>query len=74
MYILNVGCGTGGDFVGLLTALEKYDIGEEIHIMVIDGNADALYILNRIILRFQDITGKKRVKTIWYDVKVLQNL
>jgi len=51
--ILDIGCGTGGNLIGLLTAINKHF--SNIHIInvwAIDGNADALEILESIINQF----------------------
>jgi SAM-dependent methyltransferase len=58
--ILSVGCGTGGDLFGLLTAIDKYDAKvEHIHIWAIDGNPTALSILSCITDQFQSHSRKK---------------
>jgi SAM-dependent methyltransferase len=58
--ILIVGCGTGGDLLGLLTVIEKYYTEREtINIYAIDGNENALAILSCLIDKFQSQTDKK---------------
>jgi hypothetical protein len=58
--ILSVGSGTGGDIVGLITAIEKYfSIISEVNIFAIDGNNEALTILEQIIDRIQNQSSKK---------------
>ena len=48
--ILSVGCGTGGDIVGLLTAINKYLPSiKRINVVAVDGNNNALNILSQII-------------------------
>lgn len=48
--ILSVGCGTGGDIMGLLTVLNKhFPLIKKINIFAIDGNEDALNILSQIV-------------------------
>ena len=48
--ILSVGCGTGGDVVGLITVINKHFASiKKINIVAIDGNKDALAILSDII-------------------------
>lgn len=57
--ILSVGCGTGGDIIGLLTIIEKYcDFVNQVNIIAIDGNKDALLILSEIVDRFRVHTSK----------------
>ncbi len=58
--ILSVGCGTGGEIIGLITAIEKhFPIVSEINIFAIDGNNEALTILEQIIDRVQNQSSKK---------------
>lgn len=58
--ILSVGCGTGGDIIGLITAIEKhFPIVSEINIFAIDGNNEALAILEQIIYKVQNQSSKK---------------
>jgi len=61
--ILSVGCGTGGDLAGLLTIIEKYcsDTVSTINILAIDGNKDAITILEKIIIKFQENFSKRIV-------------
>ena len=58
--ILSVGCGTGGDLIGLLVVIEKYcDKNTALDIWAIDGNKNALDILTRIVEAFKATTNKK---------------
>lgn len=58
--ILSIGSGTGGDIVGLLTAIEKYFHNvQEIKIWALDGNQEALDILIKIIESFKSHSSKK---------------
>ena len=57
--ILSVGCGTGGDIIGLLTTIIKYFHNvSDIIIWAIDGNEDALVVLEKIIEQFRFQTSK----------------
>ena len=48
--ILSVGCGTGGDIMGLLTIINKHFASiRRINVVAVDGNEDALNILSQII-------------------------
>lgn len=48
--ILSVGCGTGGDIVGLITVLNKhFSSVKKVDVVAVDGNKDALEILSQII-------------------------
>lgn len=51
--ILSIGCGTGGDLIGLITIIEKYcPKNSTINIWALDGNEEALFVLEKIIERF----------------------
>ena len=51
--ILSVGCGTGGDIIGLLTALlRNFTQFSDISVYAIDGNPHALAILKSVFDRF----------------------
>lgn len=63
--ILDIGCGTGGNLIGLLTAINKYFSNiRKINIWAIDGNSDALQILESIINQF----------AINYSINIAYNL
>jgi SAM-dependent methyltransferase len=58
--VLSLGCGTGGDLTGLLTAIEKYFPALSIiNIWAIDGNKGALDILKKVVNKFQARTAKE---------------
>jgi hypothetical protein len=58
--ILTVGCGTGGDLMGLLVAIAKYfPKTKTLNIHAIDGNENALSILSRIISKYEDQSNKR---------------
>jgi hypothetical protein len=58
--ILSVGCGTGGDIIGLITAIEKHFFTvSEINIWAIDGNKEALAILEQIVDKVKVQSSKK---------------
>lgn len=58
--ILSVGCGTGGDIIGLITAIEKHFPNvSEVSIFAIDGNNEALSILEQNIDRVKNQSSKK---------------
>lgn len=58
--VLSVGCGTGGDLIGLLAVIEKYcNANTTLNIWAIDGNKYALDILTRIVEAFKVTTNKK---------------
>jgi hypothetical protein len=51
--ILDVGCGTGGDLLGLLHAIAKYFPGiRNLRAVVIDGHSKALNLLEQIVAEF----------------------
>lgn len=77
--ILSVGCGTGGDTIGLLTAINKHFSHIcSFHITAIDGNADALEILNSIIEEFRRFSHKTifldRKNIVFQDLKTVVSL
>jgi len=52
--ILDIGCGNGGNLIGLLTALEKKCSKIEcLNVTVIDGNKSSLDLLKNILERFE---------------------
>lgn len=71
--ILDIGCGCGGNLIGLLTCIEKYlHSVKRINITVIDGNQLALNVLETLINAFATRTTKhidftpvhKKIKTV----------
>lgn len=55
--VLDIGCGTGGELVGLITALTKYlPTSITIHIDAFDGNEHSLSVLENIILMMRTQT------------------
>lgn len=52
--IVAIGCGTGGDLMGLLTVIGKYStFNRPINIVAIDGNSEALSVLSQIIEKYK---------------------
>ena len=53
--ILSIGCGTGGDLAGLLTALsKKLPALKVVNIKAFDGNIESLSILTRLLTKFSE--------------------
>ncbi|MBN1971231.1 MAG: hypothetical protein JW870_17830 [Candidatus Delongbacteria bacterium] len=51
--ILDIGSGTGGNLIGLLTAIKKHFSNiQTINVWAIDGNSDALAIMKSIVVQF----------------------
>lgn len=51
--ILDIGCGTGGNLIGILVALNKYSIAtKKVNILAIDGHSNALRILGDLVESF----------------------
>lgn len=49
-----VGCGTGGDLMGLLTVIGKYSSSNrKLNIIAVDGNSEALCILAQIVEKYK---------------------
>ncbi|MBQ6275861.1 MAG: hypothetical protein IJK62_04060 [Bacteroidales bacterium] len=58
--ILSIGCGTGGDIIGLLTSLLKYFHNvQTIKVFAIDGNKTALEILKTILEKYKSVIQKQ---------------
>ena len=58
--IAAIGCGTGGDLMGLLTVIGKYStLNRPINIIAVDGNSEALSILARIIEKYKQYFKKE---------------
>ena len=52
--ILDVGCGTGGDIIGLLSFVERYlPEVKYVQILAIDGNHEALRIFEKVLALFK---------------------
>ena len=59
--VLSVGCGTGGDIIGLLTIINKHFASiKKVEVVAVDGNIDALNILSQIIQQF-NLKFRKKV-------------
>lgn len=53
--ILDIGCGTGGNLMGLLVAINKYSIAtKKVNIVAIDGHTNALNILSDLLFEFSN--------------------
>lgn len=56
--IFDFGCGTGGEIIGMLTALcECYPQLKKVSINALDGNADALRIFEKVLSEFRSHVG-----------------
>ena len=52
--ILDLGCGTGGDIIGLLSFVEDYlPFVESVKVLAIDGNHEALRIFEKVLTAFK---------------------
>ena len=74
--VLSVGCGTGGDLIGLLTVIEKYCPRiSELNIWAIDGNTEALIILEKIIEKINIQHSKKiklkKIKSVFNSIALI---
>lgn len=57
--IASIGCGTGGDLMGLLVVISKYSVlNRKINITAVDGNKEALEILFLILERYKQFYKK----------------
>lgn len=62
--ILSVGCGTGGDIVGLLTVINKYFSSiKKVNVVAVDGNENALDILSQIVQQLRHQFQKEIILT-----------
>jgi hypothetical protein len=51
--ILDIGCGTGGNMIGLLVAINKYSIAtKNVNIIAVDGHSNALSVLSDLVDEF----------------------
>lgn len=58
--IAAIGCGTGGDLMGLLTVIGKYStLNRPINIIAVDGNSEALSILSQILEKYKQYFKKE---------------
>ena len=52
--ILDLGCGTGGDVIGLLSFIEDYfPFVESVQVLAIDGNHEALRMFEKVLTSFK---------------------
>ena len=53
--ILDIGCGTGGNLIGLLVAINKYNTAtKSVNIIALDGHINALRILSDLVDEFSN--------------------
>lgn len=62
--VLDCGCGTGGEILGLITAIGKYLPQAKINITAIDGNEGALNILTDVVECFPNRGVQIRLTTL----------
>lgn len=74
--ILDIGCGCGGNLIGLITCIEKYCHSiKTINITVIDGNQFALNVLEKLIKAFATRTTKHiHFKPVYKKIKSISEL
>lgn len=80
--IFDFGCGTGGEIIGLLTALsEKFPKLEKVRVVGLDGNGYALSIFKKVFEEFKNHThfqleSHSDELTIddFYDLHILENV
>lgn len=63
--ILDIGCGTGGDIIGLLLFIDKYlPFIDSVNILAIDGNQKALRLFEKILAAYKKESRLEIVETI----------
>lgn len=63
--ILDLGCGTGGDMIGLLLFIDEYlPFIDSVNILAIDGNQKALRIFEKILAAYKKESRLEIVETI----------
>ena len=62
--ILDIGCGIGGELIGLMVALSKYIPNVNISITAVDGNGGALTLLEKIVERFSNRERNHHIKLV----------
>lgn len=73
--ILDIGCGSGGEILGLLELLEKHLSDDvPIDIYTFDGNPMAQEILMDLISQFQNHVAKSRSIQIYTKIKHIDNV
>ena len=74
--ILDIGCGCGGNLIGLITSIEKYCHSiTTINITAIDGNQFALNILKELVMVFATRTKKIiHFKSVCQKIKTINEL
>ena len=80
--IFDFGCGTGGEIIGLLTAIEEYlPEVQTVEVAVFDGNNNALRLYERILETYKRKSNLKIQKRIFpividdfYDLSILNSV
>lgn len=63
--ILDLGCGTGGDIIGLLLFIDEYlPFIDSVNILAIDGNQKALRIFEKVLAAYKKESRLEIVETI----------
>jgi len=79
--VFDFGCGTGGEIIGLVDALNNLPKLKYIHIHALDGNYHALRLLEHIVNRYSDKTNYSIILDVipliiedFYDFDVLSSV
>lgn len=79
--VFDFGSGTGGEIIGLLTALQRFKQLKQINIVAFDGNFDALRLYEQVLARYCSFTDKKLKNRLipykvddFYDMSVLEKV
>ena len=72
--VLDCGCGTGGEIMGLITALAKHLPQVNVNVTAIDGNAGSLALLNELIESIPSRNVHVRLSTICQTFNTREDL
>lgn len=79
--VFDFGCGTGGEIIGLVDAINSMPMLQTIHIHALDGNYHALRLLEQIVNVYSDKTNYRIILDVipltiedFYDFDVLSSV
>lgn len=68
--VLDFGCGTGGELIGMLSAFHRVwgEKAPAVEVLAVDGNRDAMNIARRLIVQFAEDIGMNVQLAFWERV------